>query len=101
MHKASKIKKEGHASCGAADSIIKNIEGNVVGWEWAHNDQNLGKLQSCKKTLELHLNDGDQEILGHEVSSMKNMNAMDFKARLEHFNNHEEEMAGLSKEIKK
>ena len=69
--KAKNLKNLYHNTVSAAQALAAQIKAPGSQWAWAHNEMNMGRLQTCMDTLTSQLTDSDQMILITDLNKMK------------------------------
>ena len=85
----------------AAGTITKQIENNKDHWGWAHNAENLGKLQTAQARVNVDLGEFGQAFLISEAKDVKDQyGEPHLLVQLEKFNELQETADEFAKQIK-
>lgn len=86
----------------SASTIVGNIKNNDAGWDWAHNDANLGALQQMHTDLTLDLDDFARQFLLKDGKDIKKAFGADHLIlSLARFNSLRPKVENLQKKVTK
>ena len=67
MVKAGKVKRGYLTISASASSLVQQVKDKAAGWGWAHNQENLGKLEAALSSI----NDFGKRFMLEELSGPK------------------------------